>query len=451
MGGPSEIISKKPYGAAADQWSLGCILYTFLVGSPPFESAEIKDTFEKVSRAQYELPVWLSTDAQDLVAKLIVHNPDARLSTRQILAHPFLQGPIAKAPSSLFLTASAASQPLSTQHLKAIRQQTRHGLIELLANGHVWIDFRVDAVITCISADGGRITLYPKGCRPEDTGRLRPLQSYTYPHLPVATLKIYEYARRFVALLRSKTPRVIISTERFKAFLMDNGPPSDFLIRYNDHEIRAEYSIGNEVLRIFRSDKQIAEVVRPSASALDEARLDARCRLVLSDFLGRYRQASETASRISPDQDLQLAPFPFIVREHPSSNAETGQTGLCHPTLQTLPLTTLSEGLPKHSRQAQPDISNASCNFAFVYKTYLPDVGWCLASTSDEFLLLFSDGVTVLVDGRTNMVGFHDLKAGSTRWFKIDQALPHFAKKKLAYFPRFVQLLKQGYGHSFVT
>ena len=33
----SEIATRGPHGLESDVWSLGCMLYTLLVGSPPFD------------------------------------------------------------------------------------------------------------------------------------------------------------------------------------------------------------------------------------------------------------------------------------------------------------------------------------------------------------------------------------------------------------------------------
>ena len=33
----SEIVSRLPYGLTSDLWSLGCMLFTLLTGSPPFD------------------------------------------------------------------------------------------------------------------------------------------------------------------------------------------------------------------------------------------------------------------------------------------------------------------------------------------------------------------------------------------------------------------------------
>jgi polo-like kinase 4 len=47
------------------------MLYTLLVGQPPFESEAVKNTLEKVSRADYELPPWISHEAHDLIVRML--------------------------------------------------------------------------------------------------------------------------------------------------------------------------------------------------------------------------------------------------------------------------------------------------------------------------------------------------------------------------------------------
>lgn len=80
-----EILLKRPYGAAADLWSLGCILYTLLAGRPPFESAQVRGTFELLSRAQYTIPAHLSANARDLISRLIVHVPTTMGITQYVI------------------------------------------------------------------------------------------------------------------------------------------------------------------------------------------------------------------------------------------------------------------------------------------------------------------------------------------------------------------------------
>ncbi len=47
------------------------MLYTLLVGTPPFESEQVRNTLEKVSRVDYALPSWLSPEAQNLIRSML--------------------------------------------------------------------------------------------------------------------------------------------------------------------------------------------------------------------------------------------------------------------------------------------------------------------------------------------------------------------------------------------
>ncbi len=430
---------KKPYGAAADQWSLGCILYTFLVGRPPFESAEIKNTFEKVSKVEYYIPPWLSEEAKDLVSKLIIHNPDDRLSAKMILEHPFMRVGIPRPQVHL-------TEPIYTRWLKPLRQSTKHGVFELLSDGHIWVDFMVDPTITVISPDGMNVKCYEKGTQQSHLSVIQPVETQTWPDLIPAKAKIYEYARRFVGLMRSKTPRLIISTAKFKAFLMCNGPPADFMIKTNDLVWTLEFGATAECLKIFKYSTLSVSILRPSALDLNNPQLTSESRLLVSEFLGRYQQAMTTLKRIKEDQDRGTFPFPFVVREH--SSTESGNTAFYQPTI---PQMTLSDTLVKSKPLAQPNsFETAAKSFVIAYKTFMSGVGWCLASSSDQYLMLFSDGVSVLVDGRENLIGLWDGQH-KPRWYRIDATLPDLAKRRLVHFPKFVQLLKQGYSQSLLT
>lgn len=43
-----EIINKQNYGKKVDIWSFGCILYSMVTGSPPFETSSIQETLRSV-------------------------------------------------------------------------------------------------------------------------------------------------------------------------------------------------------------------------------------------------------------------------------------------------------------------------------------------------------------------------------------------------------------------
>ncbi|KAK3776150.1 hypothetical protein RRG08_017085 [Elysia crispata] len=85
-----EIAMRSAHGLEADVWSLGCMLYTLLVGHAPFDTDAVKSTLNRVILAEYHLPDNLSRAACDLIQALLQKNPKNRLPLREILAHPFM-------------------------------------------------------------------------------------------------------------------------------------------------------------------------------------------------------------------------------------------------------------------------------------------------------------------------------------------------------------------------
>ncbi|XP_027514638.1 serine/threonine-protein kinase PLK4 [Corapipo altera] len=85
-----EIATRSPHGLESDVWSLGCMFYTLLIGKPPFDTDTVKNTLNKVVLADYEMPAFLSREAQDLIHRLLRKNPADRLSLSSVLDHPFM-------------------------------------------------------------------------------------------------------------------------------------------------------------------------------------------------------------------------------------------------------------------------------------------------------------------------------------------------------------------------
>lgn len=51
-----EIASRASHGPPADVWSIGCMLYTLLVGVPPFDTDGIKSTLTKIVMSEVKVP-----------------------------------------------------------------------------------------------------------------------------------------------------------------------------------------------------------------------------------------------------------------------------------------------------------------------------------------------------------------------------------------------------------
>lgn len=89
-----EILDRKCGGHSyeVDVWSIGCILYTLLVGRPPFETSNIDSTYRKIKTNDYHIPssANISKAAQDLIRWSLAAKPSNRPSLDEMLAHSFL-------------------------------------------------------------------------------------------------------------------------------------------------------------------------------------------------------------------------------------------------------------------------------------------------------------------------------------------------------------------------
>lgn len=76
-------------------WSAGVIMYILLCGYPPFYNENGGRLFDSIMAGQYEFhsPYWdsISTQAKDLIKKLLVVNPNQRLTASQALQHEWFQ------------------------------------------------------------------------------------------------------------------------------------------------------------------------------------------------------------------------------------------------------------------------------------------------------------------------------------------------------------------------
>lgn len=101
-----EILMSNPHSFAADYWSLGCILFEFLVGIPPFHASTENETFKNILTGKMhpfedrneeeendeEDIIEISNEAKDLILKLLEPDPSKRLganSLDEIKNHPW--------------------------------------------------------------------------------------------------------------------------------------------------------------------------------------------------------------------------------------------------------------------------------------------------------------------------------------------------------------------------
>ncbi|XP_061623843.1 serine/threonine-protein kinase PLK2b isoform X1 [Phyllopteryx taeniolatus] len=121
-----EVLNKQGHGCESDIWALGCVIrpvqgvlclstkvswdrlqltvengwiephehlsrsrYTMLLGRPPFETTNLKETYRCIRDARYSLPSSLSPQAKQLITSLLAKVPEDRPDLEHILRHDF--------------------------------------------------------------------------------------------------------------------------------------------------------------------------------------------------------------------------------------------------------------------------------------------------------------------------------------------------------------------------
>lgn len=81
-----ELLNKCDYGFQIDIWSCGIIMYTMLVGQPPFHSNTVSKTFENILNNEYHFPhdINISSYAKDFIRSMLCKDPLKRPSINQL-------------------------------------------------------------------------------------------------------------------------------------------------------------------------------------------------------------------------------------------------------------------------------------------------------------------------------------------------------------------------------
>ncbi|XP_008804309.1 calcium-dependent protein kinase 19-like [Phoenix dactylifera] len=89
-------VLRRNYGKEIDVWSAGVILYILLSGVPPFWAETEKGIFDAILQGyiDFESDPWpsISDSAKDIVRKMLTQDPKRRITSAQVLEHPWIRG-----------------------------------------------------------------------------------------------------------------------------------------------------------------------------------------------------------------------------------------------------------------------------------------------------------------------------------------------------------------------
>lgn len=89
-----EVAKGEPVGYYTDMWSVGVLAYILLSGLSPFGGENDEETLKNVKNCDWNMddPIFnrISDNAKDFICKLLIAEPDKRITVHEALAHPWL-------------------------------------------------------------------------------------------------------------------------------------------------------------------------------------------------------------------------------------------------------------------------------------------------------------------------------------------------------------------------
>mmetsp|Transcript_24528 Transcript_24528/g.61514 ORF Transcript_24528/g.61514 Transcript_24528/m.61514 type:complete len:210 (-) Transcript_24528:65-694(-) len=133
-------VRSQNYTKSVDMWSVGVILYTMLVGFPPWHSEDLDELESLIVNKEVEFPSpwWdqISSQAQQLIASCLLKDASKRCSADEFLAHPWMleaedDNSSAGSGSDEEGQQHSARSPTSDSHFKASLNRSIDGLRSL--------------------------------------------------------------------------------------------------------------------------------------------------------------------------------------------------------------------------------------------------------------------------------------------------------------------------------
>ena len=98
-----EMISSKAHDEKVDIWCIGVLLFELVTGKVPFKGNDIDTLKYNIRTMKISWPSDISSEAKDLISKILKYNPYDRLTAEEILNHTFIRKYFPKAVDQLII------------------------------------------------------------------------------------------------------------------------------------------------------------------------------------------------------------------------------------------------------------------------------------------------------------------------------------------------------------
>lgn len=87
---PPEVMLGQAYDKSCDVWSLGALCFELISGVAPFYHDAVDVTKNNIVKVEYSFTKDFSPSSRDLIQRMLVRAPEARITVDELLRHPFL-------------------------------------------------------------------------------------------------------------------------------------------------------------------------------------------------------------------------------------------------------------------------------------------------------------------------------------------------------------------------
>ncbi|XP_047574354.1 serine/threonine-protein kinase PLK4 isoform X2 [Lutra lutra] len=366
-------------------------------------------------------------------------------------------------------TLRGITSPLTAYRLKPIRQKTKKAVVSILDSEEVCVELLKEHTsqeyvkeVLQISSDGNMITIY----YPND-GRGFPLADrpppptdnisrYCFDNLPEKYWRKYQYASRFVHLVRSKSPKITYFTRYAKCILMENSPDADFEVWFYDgakiHKTEDLIQVIEKTGKSYtlKSESEISSLKGEIKMYMDHANEGHRICLALESIISEEEKKSGSApffpiiigrkpgntsspKALSPPTSVDPN---YLMSDRASLNKMINNAASSKLAPMLNPPMVTNEGHGFMAAASETNISSSSLkdclpkSAQLLKSVFVKNIGWATQLTSGAVWVQFNDGSQLVVQAGVSSISYTSPNGQTTRYGE-NEKLPDYIKQKL--------------------
>lgn len=368
-------------------------------------------------------------------------------------------------------TLRSITSPLTAYRLKPIRQKTKKAVVSILDSEEVCVELLKEHAsqeyvkeVLQISSDGNMITVYYPNDGRGFTLTDRPpsptdnTSRYSFDSLPEKYWRKYQYASRFVQLVRSKSPKITYFTRYAKCVLMENSPGADFEVWFYDgakihktealihviektgksYTLKGESEVNNtlkeEIKLYMYHANEGHRVCLALESIISEEEEKSGSASFFPIIVGRKPSSTSSPQALSPPHSVDPN---YLLRERPplsrmiiNSAASPKQAPIPNPSMvidEGLGLTATASGTNTPPSRLTDCLPTAA---QLLKSVFVKNVGWATQLTSGAVWVQFNDGSQLVVQAGVSSISYTSPNGQTTRYGE-NEKLPEYIKQKL--------------------